>query len=184
MAFHTCRPGGFASGSRPGRRHRCGTTSPLRDAFDRLEQSMHRSPFHRTGHSRSIGGLKTDKANGKLMGVCAGLARRLGITPTTARVLFIIAAIPMGMLWFLVPLYVILGFVLDDYGDSAETVTATAQPQQAARDIPPDLRFADLRRKFDDLERRTGSMEREVSSPDFDLKRAFRDLGAKDSPRG
>ncbi|GAB3124408.1 PspC domain-containing protein [Novispirillum itersonii] len=200
MAQYHTRTGGFACGAGM-RRQRWRQTGSLMDAFDRLERTMHRPfgkhrpPFGRHGwcRSRSGGrtGLKTDKANGKILGVCAGIARSLGISRTTARVLFLVAAIPMGMGWFLLPLYVILGFVLDDYGDdTAPQAThapgagpAPAAESAAPHTVHPDLRFADLRRRFEDLERRTGSMEREVTSGDFDLKRAFRDLDRKDSPK-
>lgn len=204
MAHYHTRTGGFACGS--GMRHqRWRKTGSLSEAFDRLERTMHRPFGNHRPHSGRTGwcqsgarfrtGLKTDKANGKILGVCAGIARSLGISRTTTRVLFLIAAIPMGMLWFLVPLYLILGFVLEDYRDAdarqpdgrhhddrATPPSAAPAGPATARDIPPDLRFADLRRRFEDLERRTGSMEREVTSTDYDLKRAFRDLDRKDGP--
>lgn len=174
--------------------------------FETLERTMRctfrgRHRGHGHGHSRSDDrqsppwrrepfGLRTDKANGKLLGVCAGVARRFGISPFMARVLFVLAALPMGLLWLLIPLYILLGLMLDDYGDTPQQddCRASAHPgrhqhsapkgHHAATDTPtpPDLRFADLKRQFDDLERRTGSMEREVTSSDFGLKRAFRDL--------
>lgn len=201
MAHDHTRTGGFTSGA--GLRHsRWRRAGSLMDAFDRLERTMHRPfgnhqpPFGRNGGCKSGSGfrigLKTDKANGKILGVCAGIARSLGISRTTARVLFLIAAIAMGMLWFLVPLYLILGFVLEDYRDDAAAeqdggpaphAPGNTDAAATARNIPPDLRFAELRRRFEDLERRTGSMEREVTSTDFNLKRAFRDLDHRDSPK-
>lgn len=39
------------------------------------------------------GKLRLDKANGKLMGVCAGLANYFGIDPLLVRLLFVVGAL-------------------------------------------------------------------------------------------
>jgi phage shock protein C len=62
--------------------------------------------------ARSDKALHLDCANGKFLGVCAGLANYLGVEPWGVRLVFLGCVIFGG--WFLVPLYFILWFLLDD----------------------------------------------------------------------
>jgi len=56
----------------------------------------------------------TDKANGKMMGVCAGLARSTGLDVTLVRVLAVVTTICLTGLT--VPVYLVAGFVAPDRG--------------------------------------------------------------------
>ena len=52
-----------------------------------------------------------DKHNGKLMGVCAGLANRFGIDPLVWRLIFVVGTIAgFGLL---IPVYVAIGLLAD-----------------------------------------------------------------------
>lgn len=62
--------------------------------------------------ARSDSSLRLDRANGKFLGVCAGIARYLDVAPWGVRLVFLCAAI-FGA-WFLIPLYFIVWFLLDD----------------------------------------------------------------------
>ena len=50
-----------------------------------------------------------DKANGKLMGVCAGLSESLGIDVTLIRILALASILVLGGLT--IPVYLVAGFV-------------------------------------------------------------------------
>ena len=56
--------------------------------------------------------LHLDRANRKFLGVCAGLANFLEVEPRTVRIVYFILCIFGG--WFLIPLYFIAWFLLDD----------------------------------------------------------------------
>jgi len=56
--------------------------------------------------------LHLDRENRKFLGVCAGLADFLEVDPKTVRIVYFIGCIFGG--WFLIPLYFIAWFFLDD----------------------------------------------------------------------
>jgi len=55
------------------------------------------------------GSFTLDKTNGKLMGVCAGLARSTGIDATLIRVLTVLSIFALGGL--AIPAYLVAGLV-------------------------------------------------------------------------
>ncbi len=56
-------------------------------------------------------GFRLDKDNGKLMGVCAGLANSFGLDPLTWRLIFVIGTIAgVGLL---IPVYFAIGLLAD-----------------------------------------------------------------------
>jgi len=61
--------------------------------------------------------LKLDKQHKKFLGVCAGLAAYLDVEPWTVRAVFLGCVIFGG--WFLVPLYFVAWFLLDDASSGA-----------------------------------------------------------------
>lgn len=56
--------------------------------------------------------LTLDKENKKFLGVCAGIARYLEVEPWTVRLVFLVSVLFGG--WFLIPIYFIAWFCLDD----------------------------------------------------------------------
>ncbi len=56
--------------------------------------------------------LHLDRENRKFLGVCAGVANFLDVEPKTVRIVYFIGCIFGG--WFLIPLYFIAWFLLDD----------------------------------------------------------------------
>lgn len=56
--------------------------------------------------------LHLDRENRKFLGVCAGVANFLEVDPKTVRIVYFICCIFGG--WFLIPLYFIAWFLLDD----------------------------------------------------------------------
>lgn len=53
-----------------------------------------------------------DKANAKMMGVCAGLARSSGVDVTTIRILVVVTTVCLT--GATIPLYLLAGFVAPD----------------------------------------------------------------------
>jgi phage shock protein C len=93
-----------------------------------------------------------DKRNGKIMGVCAGIADYTGFDITLVRV-FMVAALFMSS-FAILPLYFITGWVADDKprelrSDDREEQRfwqgVRASPAQSARDIRSRMRSIDRR---------------------------------------
>ena len=55
------------------------------------------------------GPFALDKINGKLMGVCAGLARSTGADATLVRILALVSVFALGGL--MIPLYLLAGLI-------------------------------------------------------------------------
>jgi phage shock protein C len=56
-------------------------------------------------------GFRLDQENGKMMGVCAGLANRFGMDPLAWRLIFVIGTIAFTGL--LIPVYFAIGLLAD-----------------------------------------------------------------------
>jgi phage shock protein PspC (stress-responsive transcriptional regulator) len=70
---------------------------------------MNQVTDHRGGTPAT--GFRLDPDNGKLMGVCAGLANRFGLDPLAWRLLFVIGTIAgFGLL---IPIYIAIGVLAD-----------------------------------------------------------------------
>ncbi len=126
-----------------------------------------------TSFNKSPTRLYKNPRDGKIMGVCAGIADYFDIKVGVVRVLTCIGLIPFGA--FIVIAYFILGFALDPkpidlYEDEQEE-----QFWKQARKSP-DYTAADMRRRFRDIERRTGDMEAYMTSKRFKLDRELRAL--------
>ena len=135
---------------------------------------------------RILSGLRRDPWNGRVSGVCAGIAGYYGLNLKLIRVAMIVAAC-------FNPFLTIGGYVLatlllrplpephPDGGHSEMNAGTSARHQarerEAEEELPPELRFAALKDKFRDLEARTGDMETLVTSSEFRLRRDFRKMG-------
>ncbi len=117
--------------------------------------------------------LYRDRANGKIMGVCAGLADYFGFSLKGLRVCAILSLIFFSGPTFII--YIVLGFVLPDkprdlYDEPEEEFfwrDVRKNPAGTARDI---------RHKFRELERRLRAAEAHVTSREFKLKREIDSL--------
>ena len=56
-------------------------------------------------------GFRLDKENGKLMGVCAGLANSFGLDPMAWRLIFVIGS--LAGVGLLIPIYFAIGLLAD-----------------------------------------------------------------------
>lgn len=122
-------------------------------------------------------GLRRIPENGKVSGICAGIAQHWGVRLKWVRVAAVIALI-------FAPMFTLIAYGLATFFMKPMDVVP-AQPKEAngTRDdwasggLPPDLSFPFLRAKFKELEARAGAMETQVTSHEFHLRRDFRQMG-------
>lgn len=104
------------------------------------------------------GGLRLDKQNGKLMGVCAGIGDYTGVDPLWIRLGFIVALLSGVLSPFVLPLYFLAGILLSRkpaelYVDRQEQKYwqgVRQSPKRTAREIR--ARFRDVDRRLADVE--------------------------------
>lgn len=115
-----------------------------------------------------------DKRNGKLMGVCAGIADYTGLDVTIVRILMFMA------LWLsgggILPVYLVAGWIADD------------KPRELSNDTPEDRRFwqgvraspartaRDIRASLKAVDRRLSDVESYVLSNNRSLAREIEQL--------
>ena len=128
---------------------------------------------HRHGREPSPNRLYRDPFNGKLMGVCAGIADYFGFDVWPVRFAAVLA-----LIFFTVPTiiaYLLAGALV--YRKPAD-MYATGEEEELWRDIRnrPGQTTRDARVRFHDLERRLRQIEAYVTSKEFNLNREIRDL--------
>jgi len=118
--------------------------------------------------------LYKDPRNGKLMGVCAGLADYTGVKANYIRIALVLGAIFGFFIWIVIG-YIILGFVLEP---KPAGLYADPEEERFWRDVRtrPQATSADLRRRFRDIDERIRRMESYVTSNRFKLDREIKDL--------
>jgi phage shock protein C len=85
---------------------------------------------HKRPHKRT---LTLNKANKKFLGVCAGVADYLEVEPWTVRLVFVASLVFGG--WFLIPLYFIAWFLLDDKPGAGLSSISDSQPFKHFRTV-------------------------------------------------
>ena len=120
-------------------------------------------------------GLRRIPEKGRVSGICAGIAAHWGINLKWVRIFAVIALIFAPM--FTLIAYGLGTFFLKPADEAPAAPKAAAKDDWATGDLPPDLSFPNLRRKFRDLEERAGAMEAQVTSQEFHLRRDFKQMG-------
>jgi len=132
------------------------------------------SEHHEYGQPASRTRFYRDKENGKLMGVCAGIADYTGFDVALVRICFLAAVFMSG--GSVLPFYFIAGWVaptkpreLDYRGaeDRQFWQGVRASPTRAARDI---------RSRFKDIDRRLADIESYVTTENRSLAREIEQL--------
>jgi phage shock protein C len=126
------------------------------------EQPASRTKFYR------------DKRDGKVMGVCAGLADYTGFDVNLVRICFIITIFMSG--GSILPVYFIAGFLtpVRPYGLSRED-PQDKQFWQGVR-ASPARAAGDIRSRFRDLDRRLADVESYVTTENRSLAREIEQL--------
>ena len=106
---------------------------------------------------------------GRVMGVCAGIADYLDMKTKIVRLLMILALIFTGIFPF-VFLYFILGIALDSKPDPLYDDERDEKFWKQTRK-EPEVTSVDLKQRFNDIERRTQEMEAYMTSKRFKLER-------------
>ncbi len=142
------------------------------------------------------GELYRNPSQGKIAGVCAGLADYFGWETWLVRIL-VVSGVLLGMGWFVV-IYIAAWFILDKKPGTADKLAPKFKHQsanakcQSGDDItsesikvksriwqagePPKQAFHDIRRKFKTLEKELRKIERYVTSPEFTVSREINKL--------
>lgn len=115
--------------------------------------------------------LYRDPANGRLGGVCAGLAEYLGVEVWAVRLVVVLS---LFMTWFAtLVLYLAAWLLLEPKPQSLAGEAATDIP---SGDATPQQRLDDLARQLTGIDERLQAMEKWVTSQAYRLRRDFRRL--------
>jgi len=127
--------------------------------------------------------LYVDKEHRKILGVCAGIARYLGVEMWVVRVIAITGLIFMSSV--VVPAYIILAIVMPRMPDDATTAEAEPNVDDDASPVPelgarlsPRSSLRNVQAELDQLELKLRRMESHVTSGQFELQRELRRIDA------
>ncbi|HEX8192323.1 MAG TPA: PspC domain-containing protein [Allosphingosinicella sp.] len=109
--------------------------------------------------------FQVDKAEGKWMGVCAGLARTMDIDPTIVRVAVVVATVLGGFPWTLIAYFVLAMVGKPKRAHGARSVSTAA-----------GYRSLEERAEMRDLDRRLAEVDLYVASSNSRLAREIEDL--------
>ena len=112
----------------------------------------------------SVKRFEADRANGKVLGVCAGLANSTGLDVTVVRIGAVLTALLVSVPWILA-LYVVLGIV----GNRARRGVARSSPIRGAD-------REESRERMRDLDLRMQAIETYVTSSNSRLAREIEEL--------
>ncbi len=115
-----------------------------------------------------------DTERGWIAGVCAGIADYLGTPPTPVRV-----AAVLCLIFFFLPTLVAYAAFAIVLKPKPPELFATSEEEAFWRGLhaAPAQALHALRDRFRGVDRRLARMETLVTSDEFDLRRAFRDIG-------
>lgn len=115
-----------------------------------------------------------DKRNGKLMGVCSGIANYTGMDVTLVRIMFLGAMFMSG--GSVLPLYFIAGFIADD--EPRELALENKEERQFWQGVrqSPTRTARDIRGRLREIDRRLADIESYVTTENRSLAREIEDL--------
>jgi phage shock protein C len=112
----------------------------------------------------SVKRFEADRANGKVLGVCAGLANSTGLDVTVVRIGAVLTALLVSIPW-IVAFYVVLGIV----GSRTRRAAARSSSRRAAGG-------EESRERMRDLDLRMQAIETYVTSSNSRLAREIEEL--------
>ncbi|PCE66933.1 envelope stress response membrane protein PspC [Salinivibrio sp. YCSC6] len=126
--------------------------------------------------------LYRDPENGRIGGVCAGIANYFGMETWLVRILTV-SAFLIGFGFFVIVAYIAAMLILDKKPTQPnEQPDATPQPEHQVKQKawqsgkPASQLIADLDREFSEMEAKVGQMEAYVTSSAFNVDQAFKKL--------
>ncbi|MEM8798537.1 MAG: envelope stress response membrane protein PspC [Pseudomonadota bacterium] len=128
-------------------------------------------PIYESTRSR----LYRDPRNGKIKGVCAGIADYTGTSIAAVRILTVLALFFTGGTFVFIA-YFVLAFTLDR--KPSELYEAPPEEQEFWKDVrtAPKATVRAIRLRFKETERRLNGIERYVTSNRYKLDREFENL--------
>ncbi|WP_138378826.1 envelope stress response membrane protein PspC [Luteithermobacter gelatinilyticus] len=128
---------------------------------------------YRDPHPPRYNKFYLDKRNGKIAGVCAGLADYFGLDVTLIRIVTLIC------LFFFGPVilvgYILLAWLVDPRPDDLFHSEKESEFWKNVR-VKPHNTVRDIRHKFREIERRLRAAEAHITSREYKLQKEFRDL--------
>lgn len=118
--------------------------------------------------------LYRDKRNGKLGGVCAGIARKAEVEPWLVRVLALTGLVFASFLTFV--LYIAAWLLLEDRPVAEETERSHVKTAGWQSGLSPQEALTRLDSRLQQLNGRVAKMEQLLTSREFRLRREFNDL--------
>lgn len=118
--------------------------------------------------------LYKNPRDGKIMGVCAGIADYTGVKVVIVRIAFIIGCF-IGWFLPLMVLYFVLGFALDEKPTDLYANEEEERFWRTAR-TRPDYTTTHLSQRFKNIDKRIQSIERYMTSKRFRLDRDLKGL--------
>lgn len=115
-----------------------------------------------------------DKRNGKLLGVCAGIADYTGFDVTLVRICFLAAIFMSG--GSILPFYFIAGFVSPTKPRSLELRDSEEQHFWQGVRASPTRAARDIRSRFKDIDRRLADIESYVTTENRSLANEIEQL--------
>jgi phage shock protein C len=115
-----------------------------------------------------------DKKNGKVMGVCAGIADYAGFDVTLVRILLILAVFMGG--GTLIPVYFIAGWIAQDKPRELEVSDPEEKKFWQNVRTSPSRTTRDIRGRFRDMDRRLAQIEQYVTTENRSLAREIEEL--------
>jgi phage shock protein C len=102
--------------------------------------------------------LYRDKQNAKLMGVCAGISDYTGVDVLWVRLGFLAALFSGALSGFVLPIYLLAGFMLDKKPDGLYVEPEEQKYWQGVRQSPKRT-AREIRAKMKDVDRRLAEVE-------------------------
>ena len=118
--------------------------------------------------------LRRDTRRGKVAGVCAGIADYFGWNVKMLRIGWIFAAI----FFFPIPIviYFVMAMVIKPDTGLPERHSPEEERFWRTFSVKPKATFSELKHRFRAIDTRVSDMERAVTSNEYGLKKAFKDL--------
>jgi phage shock protein C len=115
-----------------------------------------------------------DKKNGKVMGVCAGLADYTGFDVPLVRILFVLGVVMGG--GALIPVYFVAGILANDKPRELEVTDPEEKKFWQGVRTSPSRTARDIKSRFRDIDRRLAQIEHYVTVENRSLAREIEQL--------